>query len=255
MHRSLTLGALVSITIAGPASAQQSPSILISATGTVESAPDKAFISYDLRGEGSTSDEALEQLNAREAAIRAATTRFLGAPAKVETGAMHIQPVRGQKCNMGGYNSTRLTEGDCAILGYAAEIAVKLETSKVTEVGTLAGLIGRHEGLNPKVSRFALSDTSEAQREAMRRALADAREQAELIAKSSGMKLGPVLRIQDSNYREITVKMAAPARGSSASTIAAPPPPPPPPPPVGVSLSPAPIETSVRIMVAYSILP
>ncbi|MBH0113178.1 SIMPL domain-containing protein [Novosphingobium sp. YJ-S2-02] len=250
---SLALMAGLACALPGIATAQEAPRILVSAKGTVKTEPDIAVITYDLRGEGTTSDDALKQLKVRSEATERAAYGFVGKPRKIETGTLSIRPVRGQNCNMSSYSPARLSQGECAILGYTAEVKVTLRTDKVEDAGTLAGLIGRNGALNPNVARFELSDPREAEREAMRRALADARQQGSLIATGSGMKLGPVQRIQDANYREISLEFEE-REGSSPPAMNVAPPPPPPPPPVGVKLTPAAIETSVQIMVAYALV-
>ncbi|MCJ2181389.1 SIMPL domain-containing protein [Novosphingobium sp. 1949] len=250
---SMALAGAVGLSVAAAAQARDTPQdepsarILVSARGSVETPPDLAIVTYTLHGEGQTSDAALTHLQQRATAIEGALARFLKAKPDLHTGDLSIRAVRGEKCTLTTYGPARLSTDACAIQGYVADLAMTLRTDRVDQAGTLTGLIGRHEGLNPRIVRFELSDTSAAQREAMRKALGDAHEQADLIAQGTGAKLGPVLRIQDANYREVKRPMIEPAR-------AAPPPPAPPAPPaVAIALRPAPITTSVQISVAYAL--
>ena len=63
--------ALVGTAATAQISPSSSPSqILVSATGTALAAPDRATISYVVRGEGATSDEATTKLRDQAKAIR-----------------------------------------------------------------------------------------------------------------------------------------------------------------------------------------
>ncbi len=252
MLRTLGLGVVVACALPQSVLAQDQAHIFVSASATVKTPPDRAVITYDLRGEGATSDEALEKLNAVADTTERATSGFLGKPVTLETGTLSIRPVRGDKCEMTNYGPAHLSQGDCAILGYAAEVDVTLRTDRVEDAGTLAGLIGRAGGLEPQIARFELADESGPHTQAMRRALASAREQASQIAMGSGVKLGPVQRIQDGAFQDIEKDLAM-HDGPPAALNMAPPPVVAPPPPVGVKLTPAPIETNVQIMVSYAI--
>ena len=247
----LTYAALAAGTLPLPVLAQSDDGIYVAAIGSVETPPDQALITYTLRGEGASSDEALKQLNTHRAAIDAAIASLLKSPPQIEAGQLTMKTVRGKDCTLTLYAPARLSTNECAILGYTAELAVTLRTRQIADAGTLTGLISRNHGLDARVAQFELSDTGPAQKEAMRRALAQAHEQAELIAQNSGARLGPVQRIRDGDYRDLTANARAVTRPAYASRPA----PPPPPPPIAVALKPAPIETSVKVMVVYALLP
>jgi len=127
---------------------------------------------------------------------------------------------------------------------------VTIQTSRVADAGTLVGLIGRLGGLDANLRAFWLRDDTIARRLAMQAALASAQTQARLIAEGSGGRLGPLLRVQDADYREVALDMLPAVQSAEA-----PPPPPPPAPraPVRIDLAPEPIQTTVRLMAAYGI--
>ncbi len=229
-----------------------SPSqIFVSATGTALAAPDRATIAYTVRGEGATSDEATTKLRDQAKAIRAGAEQVVRGVMELHTSDLAIEPVRSRECNS-GYGQVQLSTGACAIQGYVATMQVIVNTARIGDAGTLIGVIGRLGGLQARLQNYWLSDSEPVRQKAMRAALAGARAQAQLIAEGSGQKLGRLLRVQDSNYREVVIAMPESAP-TGASSVPPPPPPPAPAAPIRVDLSPAPIDIKVTLMAAYAI--
>ncbi|RDE06711.1 SIMPL domain-containing protein [Sphingomonas aracearum] len=228
------------------------PEILVSASGTARTPPDRATIAFTVRGEGTTSDEAARMLAERIKAVRAGSAALAGRGAERRSSQLSIREVRPRACDQNGYGAQRLSSGDCAIIGYVATTGEQLDTANVKDAGTLAGLIGRLGGSDVQLQRFWLADDSAARREATQKALAEARTQAELIATGSGARLGSLRRVQDGSYDYVVRANAIRPRVENA---APPPPPPPAPPPVSVDFTPGPIETTVRLSVSYAIAP
>jgi|GEM_PF-1012512 len=248
-----TLGLCVALTATAAAAQTNPPSqILVSATGTAQAPPDRATISYVVRGEGATSDEATAKLRDQARAIRTGAEQVVRGAMDLQTSDFRIEPVRSRECNS-GYGQVQLSTGACAIQGYVATMPVRIDTSRIADAGTLVGVIGRLGGLQPQLQNYWLSNSEPVRQKAMRAALAGARAQAQLIAEGSGQKLGRLLRVQDSNYREIAIEMPEGASVRASSAPPAPPPPPPPPPPIRIDLSPPPIDMKVTLMAAYAI--
>ena len=115
----------------------------------------------------------------------------------------------------------------------------------------MVSLAGRLGATNPRIDRFFLAEDKEIRRRGVAQALAEAKLQAEAIARASGVRLGGVLSVSNLSfngpgpYDDIVVT----AQHASA------PPPPPPPPPVAVELKPRAIETQVKVQVVYAIQP
>lgn len=247
------LGAGIALMATAAAAQTGAPSqILVSATGTAQAAPDRATISYVVRGEGATSDEATSRLRDQAKAIRVGAEQMVRGAMDLQASDFRIEPVRSRDCNS-GYGQVQLSTGACAIQGYVATLPVRIDTSRIADAGTLVALIGRLGGLQAQLQNYWLSNSEPVRQKAVRAALAGARAQAQLIADGSGQKLGPLLRVQDSNYREIAIEMPEGAPGGAPSAPPAPPAPPPPPPPVRIDLSPAPIDIKVTLMAAYAI--
>ena len=246
----------VTTAFASPAAIAQSidsARILVSANGTVKTPPDMVTIGYTVRGEGTTSDDAVTALRDSAKAITSGSAAMVGPGGRTFASDFTVSQVRPKECDANRYGTQRLSTGPCAIIGYIAVMPVTVELADVAKSATLTGLISRLGGVDVSIRRFWLRDDASARKSAMQAALTSAREQALAIAQGSGAKLGPVMRVQDANYREVTIDMAG-TSGPPPMNIAPPaPPPPPPPPPINVDLKPAPIQTSVRIMVAYAL--
>lgn len=230
----------------------QSPQILVAASGTARTAPDMATIGFTLRGEGATSDEAASKLRDQAAAMSAAINGLLPKAADFRSSSFSMAQVRSRECDANAYGQQRLSTGACAIIGYIATMPVSVDTTRPADAGTLVSMIGRMGGLDASLQRFWLRDDAAARNQAMQAALANAKGKAALIADGAGARLGPVLRVQDADYREVSLEpdIVQMANGRNAPP---PPPPPAPPAPVRVELTPRPIETTVRVMVSYSI--
>lgn len=199
-------GGLIALTLlaAAPAAARvvppappAAPEILVSVSGAARTPPDRATITYGVRGEGTTSDEATRALADRIKAIRGGTTTLAGAQAERRSAQVAVREVRPRTCDRTDYGQERLSSGDCAIIGYVASANEQIDTASVKDAGTLVGLIGRLGGSDVQLQRFWLANDTAARQEATRAALAKARTQAELIASGSGARLGALQRVQD----------------------------------------------------------
>ncbi|WP_380785819.1 SIMPL domain-containing protein [Sphingomonas sp. R86521] len=230
------------------------PQILVSASGTAKTLPDMVTVGFMLRGEGITSDEAAAKLRDGAKAMRAGVTGLLHDAAEYHAANLSIGEVRSKECDSNSYGQQRLSTGACAIIGYVATLPVTIDTPRVGDGGTLVTLVGHLGGLNAGLRSFWLKDDTDARKRATQAALANAQAQARLIAEGSGGKLGRLSRVQDSEYRDVSLEMPTSAQAFGAMTVTSQPVPAPPPPAlVRIDLAPEPIETIVRLMAAYDI--
>jgi uncharacterized protein YggE len=226
------------------------PRIIVSSAATIPSPPDRAVVSFSVHGEGTTSDEAVRAMVAKRDAIEKGLAG-ISAGSDIRAAQIGIAEVRGRDCNRNTYGNPRLSTGECAIVGYTADIQMEVRTAAVNEAGTMVSLAGRLGATNPRIDRFFLAEDKEIRRRGVAQALAEAKLQAEAIARASGVRLGGVLSVSNLSfngpgpYDDIVVT----AQHASA------PPPPPPPPPVAVGLKPRAIETQVKVQVVYAIQP
>lgn len=233
----------------GPVVAQQTaPAVIrVIGNGSVETAPDIAVVTFALRGEGATSDDAVRAL----VATRGPIERALAGKAELRTGRLAINAARDKACDAsdGDYDAKlRLSTGPCAIRGYVASLAVTARVRPVAEAGTLLGLIGRLGAVDPSLREFAVSEPGPAQTRAVAAAIVDARRQAEAIATATGVTLGRLRRVDDQRASNIDANevMVTASRAPQDQPVVAPP-------PIAVALSPEPVETTATLTVEFEI--
>jgi uncharacterized protein len=231
----------------GSAAAQESiPQVLVAGVGAVKNPPDVAILSFTVRGEGRTSDDAARQLEANRKGIEDGLGAL--APVQLTTAELSIEEVRGEDCDVDSYGGQpRLSIGDCAIQGYVATLGMTAKTTDVKGAGTLLSLAARLGAKDGGV-RFALQNPQVAREAAAAEALADARRRADAIVAASAMRAGEVINVRDSEASgfdrdEIVVTGGRPRLQPRTAA------------PVQISLTPAPIETTTRLSVAFRLEP
>ncbi|MBO9543028.1 SIMPL domain-containing protein [Caulobacter sp.] len=241
------------LAVAAPALAAEAPAPTINVVGSgrAERLADYAFLNFTLRGEGAASPEAVKALALAQARLEASLPKLPGKPT-TETRSFNLQirEVRAKGCENRGY--PQMTSGDCTIVGSIATQGFQLRITPASRAGDAASLIAQLGGADVNASGGGVTDDKALNEAAMRDAIADAKRQAQLIAAASGVKLGPIVRVQDSQEMPI-----------GAFSYGAPPPPPPPPPlPVSavqltspLNYAPQPIVRTARVMVTYGLEP
>jgi uncharacterized protein len=255
MRYKLLAVALLAGAKVGSASAQpviqavpERPRIIVDGYGEVKTTPDLAIVTYTVRGEGSSSDDAVRAMTAQDARIEGAL-RKVDAAAEPQTGDVKVTPVRSDDCKETQYNSPQLSKGPCAILGYIATQSITVRTSAVNDAGTMVGLVGRAGAFDARINDFALRDSHLALQQATNTALSDAATKAAAIALASHVTLGTILSInttpQQVGEQLIVTGSRRPVTVSSPMVLA--------PPPVPVKVNPEPITTSANVTVTYAI--
>jgi uncharacterized protein len=212
--------------------------------GEVKYMPDVATITYTMRGEGPTSDEALRAMTAAAARIDAAV-RGVDSAAEPKTSEVKIAAVRSTDCKEKEYGPPQLSTGPCAIAGYVATQSVTLRTAAVDGAGTMVGLVGRAGGLDPRIESFGVRDSRPQQQQAIVAALADAQAKASAIAAASHVQLGPILNVTSERRNDAQQIIVTGSRISRNSL--------PPAPPVPVKVVPDLLTTTSYVTVIYAI--
>lgn len=246
--------ALVSILVgaASPAAAQMQvepahkiPGITVVGYGAVETAPDLAVITYTLRGEGKSSDDAVRAMVAMGSRIDSSVAS-VDPTAESQTDKVEVTPVKGPDCKERDYGAKQMSTGVCATVGYVAEQDVTIRTSSVKDAGTLVGLVGRSGAEDAQVQAFALRDPSTAARAAIAAAIADAQVKAAAAATGSHLALGPIsnVSIAGGSVQKTIIVTGARTRQPDAPMVL---------PPVVVNLNPEAITTEASVTVTYAI--
>lgn len=239
--------------VAPPAMAAevQPPTIAVIGSGRVERLADYALLNFNLRGEGATAPEAVRALAAVQAKVDASLPRLPGKPTtETRSFTLQIREVRGKGCENRGYPP--MTAGDCAVVGVIATQGFQLRVTPAAKAGDAASLVAQIGGFDVNAVGGGVSDEKALEDAAMRDAVADAKRQAELLAAASGVKLGPIIRVQDNQANSVVVT-------GYANNAPPPPAPPLPVPPVSLAsplnYTPQPITRTARVMVTYGIEP
>lgn len=219
--------------------------IVVEGSGSVKSPPNVANISYDVQGEGQTSDQAVGALVAKSAAIESAL-RSMDPSLVLHNATVRIQAVRGDDCKEEEYSDNlHLSKGACAIVGFVATQDFDAKTSLVADAGTMVGLAGRHGASDPKIDSFGLADQREAKRGAIADALADAKAKAEAIAAGSNTKVGDLLVVTLDGARGGEEIVVTGMKRLSANEAPA---------PIAVKVAPTPVTTTANVTVTYAIV-
>ena len=205
-RRTIPFAALVLLTSCAPAVAQANltapqthltapPDPLQEEQGTIQvtgqaqiSVPaDQVRISFTVETEGASAGEATKE-NARKMEAVIAAVRGMGIPGLiVETFGYNLRPE---------YEVSREGTGTRTISGYRVQNNIRVTLPDVDATG---GVLDRavEAGANRVANlQFEASDTRSARLEALREAVASAREQAQTIASAMGVRLGIALEVQ-----------------------------------------------------------
>lgn len=194
MPRALAALALIlaiALPAAGPAAAQgETPTLTVSGEGSVRAVPDIATIRLGVVTDGKTASEALAA-NSASAARMIETLKAGGVAAKdIQTGQLSVQPRYAEM------QRTRAGEAP-EVVGYQVvnEVAVT-----VRDFDALGGILDRVVGAGTNRMNgigFGLADDTATADEARRRAVADARRRAGVLAEAAGVRLSRILSISE----------------------------------------------------------
>ena len=179
---------------AGPAAAQAeagpTPTLTVSGEGGVRAAPDIATIRIGVETEGETAAEALAANSAR-AERMIETLKAAGVEARdIQTGQLSVEPRYadmqrtrpGEAPEVVGYrvfNQVSVTVRDLDALGGVLDRVVSAGANRIDGIG------------------FGLEDDTEKADEARRRAVADAKRRAGVLAEAAGVGLSRILSINE----------------------------------------------------------
>lgn len=251
--------AIAATLLAAPAFAQTpaAPSeITLVGIGHVERTAQWAAITFQVRGEGATSVEAVRALETTRRALEDGLGRLAGARSiKIEASELKIAPVRGAECEADPYDQPVLSKGDCAVLGHLATLSFKVRLSPADKAGDAASLAAQLGAVNVELGGSGLDQPDALASEAATAAIADARADAEVIAKATGRTLGPVVRVQDP-YAGVDYMPGPPALEMVAKPAAMRlQPRPPVAPEVSVAITVPPVSETTRLIVVFRLEP
>ena len=193
------IGAISLALLATPVFAQSgspTPAVLanetilrVSGEGAVEIAPEIAKISIGVTTTGATAMEALSKNN-KDSSRLVQAIRAVGIAAReVQTRDLSVEPEYAED------------EEVDRIIGWRATNSLTVTTAELENLGDLMGVLFEAGGNTADTPDFDLTEGSKlrATRDAERKALDEARDQAEATATALGMRISRTLLVSDSN--------------------------------------------------------
>ena len=162
--------------------------IVVQGRGSVEQAPDMATIALGSQFAAKTADSALSQVNESTAEVLATLTELGLEGRDIQTSGLYLNPVWDDSYNKHGARRIR---------GYSAGNTVHIRVRDLDQLGGLLDQVVRDGANTFNGLNFGLQDATDAQNEARRAAVKDARARAELYAEAAGVELGAIIELRD----------------------------------------------------------
>jgi uncharacterized protein YggE len=215
---SWTAGWLAALLLASAAAAADAPLprlVGVTGSGEVKAQPDMAYVTLGIEARKPTLDAARAEVNAVVERVLALTRDLKIDPKYVDSASLNVQP------------DYRWDEKDSrqVLLGYVVSRQVQVEVRDLEKLGTLLEK-SVSAGVNQVGgTRLDSSRRQALEREALAKAVEDARLNADTLARAAGARLGQVQSLNAGMsqpvpmYRERAVMMAAapPAADAAAS--------------------------------------
>jgi uncharacterized protein YggE len=186
--RSLAAAALL---LASPVAAQNrepqpaAPLVVTMGEASVRRAPDRAWVTIGAETHARTAQEA-QRANADAMTAVNEKLKALGIAADaIQTIGYDLQP------------EFDYANGKQTLRGYVARNQVQVKVDALPKLGEIIGAAVATGATSVSGVRFDVQDRDAAEREALRRAVADARSRAEAAAAGAGMKVERVIKIEE----------------------------------------------------------
>jgi uncharacterized protein len=203
------LGAVLACALIAPALAQQPPvsSIRVTGDSQVTAKPDRVQIDIGVTTHAEHSQEAATQ-NAREVeAVLSAVKKAAGPTAVLKTVNYSLSPTYKYQ---NGHEPT--------LTGYSAANLVQVTLDDLTKISNVIDAAAQAGANNVRGIAFTLRDQDAVHADALRKAAAKARADAEVLAAALGLKIVRVLTVEETGGRFVPVMrtMSAASAGTAA---------------------------------------
>ncbi|HEX9366254.1 MAG TPA: SIMPL domain-containing protein [Vicinamibacterales bacterium] len=188
MLKSLSSSLLVALTLAAPVAAQQPPAppvIVTTGEGVVKQAPDRAWVTIATESHARTPQEA-QRMDTDAMTSVIDKVKALGiAGDAIQTTGYNLQP------------EFDYANGKQTLRDYLARNQVQVRVDALAKLGDLLASAVGAGATNVSSIRFDLKDREAVEREALRRAVRDARARADAVASGAGVQIERILRIEE----------------------------------------------------------
>lgn len=159
----------------------------VSGDGMARIAPDMATVQLGVTSQADSANEAMDQNSQQQAAVIKALTDSGIEDSQIQTSGLNLNPLmkygEDQAPSVTGYQASNIVTVRVADLARLGEVLDAIVSAGANEINGIT---------------FAREDGSDAQDDARKQAVTDARRKAEVLAEAAGLTLGPVLSIRDS---------------------------------------------------------
>ena len=186
--------------------------IEVAGNGEAQAVPDLATLAVAIETHGPTAAEAASRNASLAQKVVEALKAKLGDKGKISTGGYSLDPE---------YNEPRRENEKPMITGYRAENSITVETGGLAILGPLIDAAIDAGANRVNSLDFSLRDDTKARTDAIAKAAKDAQSQAQALAASLGVKLGPIIKASTvAEVRPIPVRgvMLGAAMARSAPT-------------------------------------
>jgi len=197
---SIFLVAVTAIPAAGQTAVQNAPEaaqvIVTTGDGVVRKAPDRAWVVIAAESRARVPQEA-QRANAEAMAAVTARIKAAGVPAEsIQTIGYDLQP------------EYDYVNGKQTLRDYVARNQVQVKVDALAKLGDIIASAVGSGATNVSGIRFDLQDRDTVERDALRRAVADARARADAAAAGAGVRIERIVRIEE--QRDLSVPQPRP---------------------------------------------
>jgi uncharacterized protein YggE len=166
-------------------SGKSAPTIVTVGRSTVKVAPDRAFVTVATEALAASPGAAQQQIARSMTAVRAAVKAAGIADDAVRTVAYGLQ------------EDADYQNGKRVPRGYRARNTIEVRVDEIARIGDVIDASVKAGANAVSDIRFDLKERASVEREALKKAVADARGRAEAMAAGAGVTLGPIVRIDE----------------------------------------------------------
>lgn len=183
------------------------PIIAVFGVGEASKPAEYATLQLSYRGEGKTQVDALQALSQQRARVEDGLSRLAGATRiKLEASDLRVSEVLSKGCDTPEPIYPPMPPAPrpgCTIEGHVAVITVWAQVTPAEASGDAVSLASQLGAVQAGLRGGDVIDPQSLEQTAMKAALANAQAKAEAIAAASGLKLGPLLRVQDQRVQPL----------------------------------------------------
>ena len=185
------------------------PTLNVSATGFADAAPDRARVSAGVVKQGKTAREAMMGNATLMTAVFEQLEAAGIAKSDITTSQLSLQPQY-------DYQDRRKP----TIKGYEARNTVMVKTDDIEQIGAMLDALVRAGVNNINQVQFSVKDPKAALAKAREDAIREARAKAESMAEAAGVKLGPLMSMNENSHNNTPrpMMMRAASYGDGAPT-------------------------------------